>query len=63
MADLHYRSLPDGTKVTVEDNGGDLLQVRVTKGKVHRSIGFTRAEAKAVRELFDLVRPMLVFRE
>ncbi len=58
---LHFKTLADGTRVTVEDNDCAMVQVRVSKGKVHRCLPLTRDEAEALREvLFRLPKPELL---
>lgn len=61
MSLLFYRALADGTKVSVEYHGAagdtgpanDIAHVLVSKGKVHRSMGFTLAEAVVLAELLS----------
>ncbi len=45
--------LADGTKVSVENNGGDMVQVCITKGGVHRAYGLSLAEAAVLTELLN----------
>jgi hypothetical protein len=50
---ISYRwPMKDGTIVALEDEGGTMVHVRLTKGKVHRSIAFTRPEMAALTEIF-----------
>lgn len=51
------KTLPDGTKVAVEheSKNGRMVQLIVSKGKVHRSIGLTLAEAQAASALLTML--------
>lgn len=54
------KTLPDGTKVAVEhaSKNGRMVQLVVSKGKVHRSIGLSLAEShEAARLLAMLPKP------
>ncbi len=48
---VYQKTLENGTVVTVEDNGGSMVHLRVSKGSYHRSLALFREEAEALKDL------------
>lgn len=51
----HVKILPNGTAVSIEDNGGSFVQVHLKSGKVVRSMGVTKEELAALHMLASKV--------
>lgn len=54
---LLSRTLEDGTRVVVEDNGESWVQIRLQKGGVVRALAVQRDEAATLHELLGKTLP------